>query len=214
MSRERSISALTDEERRLVAAAEQDLDRLLTIEPSPDFVAKVRARIREEERPASWRGRWVTAVAVAAAIVVIAGIALTVATMRRTPAGEEQPAATQAAMGHDVSLPAPIPDPGSRTPNPGPRVGTHVARSHATARVVPQRRPAPELLIDPRRRDAVDRLLVMVRSGVTDLPMPAPEENRPIEAQALTVPPVVVEQLEVPLLPVSGGLEERNAERR
>ena len=85
MSRDRSISALTDEERRLVAAAEQGLDRLLSLQPSADFAARVRSRIRDEDRPGSWRGRWVPVLALAASIVVIAGIAQTVATLRWTP---------------------------------------------------------------------------------------------------------------------------------
>jgi hypothetical protein len=67
----------------------------------------------------------------------------------------------------------------------------------ATA-VVPQPPGAQEVVIDPRNREAVDRLLAMVRAGMTGLPVTAPE------TQELTVPPVVVEQLEVPLL-VSGG---------
>jgi hypothetical protein len=68
----------------------------------------------------------------------------------------------------------------------------------ATA-VVRQPPGGQEVVIDPRNREAVDRLLAMVRAGMTGLPVTTPE------TQELTVPPVVVEQLEVPLL-VSGGL--------
>jgi hypothetical protein len=100
-----------------------------------------------------------------------------------------------------------IPGSGSRIPDPGSRIPT----GSSTVRAIRPHRPAaPELLIDPRRRDAVDRLLAMVRSGVTDLPVPTPQESTSIVAPDLAVLPVVVEQLEVPLLPVSGGSNEGN----
>jgi hypothetical protein len=217
---------LTDEEHRLVTVAEQDLDRLLSLQPSPDFAAKVRARVRDDERPAQWRGRWVTGVAVAASIVVIAGIALMVATMRRAPAVKEVPVATEAAVGRDVSLPADKPgvhqtlmaDPASRIEDPTAPIpasrsaeNAHIARPRSTATAgPPQRTAVPDVLIDPRRRDAMDRLLAMVRSGMTDLPATALEGRQPIVAQDLAVPPVVVEQVEVPLLPGSGGSNESN----
>jgi hypothetical protein len=64
------------------------------------------------------------------------------------------------------------------------------------------------VLIDRQRRDAVDRLLAMVQRGVTGLPVTSPE------AKDLTVPPVVVEELQVPLLRVSAGSNDVNPARR
>ncbi len=47
---------MTEFDERVVAAAEADLDRLLSIEPSPEFAAKVRARIAAEPPPRSGMG--------------------------------------------------------------------------------------------------------------------------------------------------------------
>lgn len=57
------------------AALEQEIEALLSVQPSPEFVARVRSRVAEE--PASgWRWRWpVAAVATTVAAVAI-GVAL------------------------------------------------------------------------------------------------------------------------------------------
>ncbi|MEP6914446.1 MAG: hypothetical protein ABJC89_02315, partial [Acidobacteriota bacterium] len=101
MSRDHSTPALTHEEHRLVTAAEQDLDRILSIQPSPEFAARIRARILAADRPARWYGRWTPA---AASIVVIAGIAVAIAELgdgRSAPMGAPATAARTAA---DISL--------------------------------------------------------------------------------------------------------------
>jgi hypothetical protein len=57
-----------------------DLDRELTaalaVEPSPEFLARVRMRIGQEPEPSSWRPSW--ALATAAVFAVAIGVALTV----------------------------------------------------------------------------------------------------------------------------------------
>jgi hypothetical protein len=222
MSGNRSISALTDEEHRLVEAAEQDLSRLLSVEPSPAFAAKIRARLREEERPGQWRGRWAP-MALAASVVLIAGIALLMSRMAGEP--EMEHGAGAATARHDVSLPADPhradpaavrADPAPQTLHPRTRRADPVLRSASagwaahTSTIARdrQRSTEPPVLIDPQRGDAVNRLLAMLRSGTADLPATPPD------VQDLTVPPVVVDQLDVPLLSVNGDSDETNALRR
>jgi hypothetical protein len=215
MSRDPSTGALTPEEHRLAAAAERDLDRLLSIQPSPEFAAKVRIRIAADSAgPAGWRFRWVALAAAGAFVIVLAAV-LTVATVRSKPdvtAGVEpmrigaagEPAPSSAPAGAPVSqaerraMP-PLPAQGATRRMQGaahrsPRIEVHGA--------------APEVLFDPQRRDALDRLLTMVHAGVTGLPVTSPE------AQDLTVAPVVVKELEVPLLRSSAGTNEVDAARR
>jgi hypothetical protein len=222
MSRNRSISALTDDEHRLVAAAEQDLSRLLSVEPSPAFAANIRARVSEEERPGQWRGRWAP-IALVASVVAIAGIAILLSTMAGEPAMEH--GAGAAAARRDVSLPADMrrADAAGVTADPGPSrtLGRESRRAEATFRapnasspprpteVARDPRPSgAEVLIDPQRRDDVNRLLAMLRSGTANVPVAT------TEAQDLTVSPVVVEQLDVPLLYVTGESDEINDLRR
>jgi hypothetical protein len=45
---------MTDFDEREVSAAEADLERLLAIEPSPEFAAKVRGRIAAEPPARRW----------------------------------------------------------------------------------------------------------------------------------------------------------------
>ena len=63
---------MTEFDERVVAEAEADLDRLLAIEPSPEFVAKVRARIAAEPPARRWHwGRLLVPVAAAACLVLV-----------------------------------------------------------------------------------------------------------------------------------------------
>ena len=62
---------LNDLDERLVTEAEADLERLFTIEPSPEFAATVRARIAEERTNRGHRWGWIGLLApVAAALIV------------------------------------------------------------------------------------------------------------------------------------------------
>jgi hypothetical protein len=208
MSRDRSISALTDEQNRLVQAAEQDLDRLLSVEPSADFAARIRMRVRERERPVWWHGRWMFAAAAAASIVVIAGTALAVGTIGRTR--EHHAAGTSpAGLRRDVALPGEtrrLDRAGGGAHSPTSVLATAARgdsrrnRLPSTRAAVPADRAAsPVIVIDPGRRDSVDRLLAMVREGIPNLPVATPQNV----AEDLTVSPVVVKEIEVPLLLVS-----------
>ncbi|MEP6916782.1 MAG: hypothetical protein ABJC89_14110, partial [Acidobacteriota bacterium] len=92
----------------------------------------------------------------------------------------------------------------------GDRSGSGPVRRPAappvSATAIVSRPPArEEVLIDPARRDAVDRLLAMVRSGATNLPATAPDSSQPIAPADLAVTPVLVERLDVPLLSLERG---------
>lgn len=54
---------------------DRDIESLLAVEPSPEFVARVRARIAEEPAPGRWWMSWMFAAAGAAAVVIAVLIA-------------------------------------------------------------------------------------------------------------------------------------------
>ena len=54
------------------AALEQQVEALLSVEPSPDFVARARARVAEESMSGGWRWQWPIAAAVTATAIVVA----------------------------------------------------------------------------------------------------------------------------------------------
>jgi len=56
------------------AALERDLESLLAVDPSPEFLARVRTRVAEEPASASRRFRWHVAAAVAAVAIVVIGV--------------------------------------------------------------------------------------------------------------------------------------------
>jgi len=49
---------------------DREIESLLTVEPSPEFVARVRARVADEPEPGRWRTAWLFALAGAVAVVI------------------------------------------------------------------------------------------------------------------------------------------------
>jgi hypothetical protein len=212
MSFEPSIGTLTDDERRLMETVDAVLDREMAVEPAPDFAAKVRARIAASEPDEGWNVRWRF---VAAAVVVIAtGILL--AALRSGPGDVSAPVVSR----HDIALPersfeARIPDPGSRVnrsvpapriPDPGSRVDRSVPGSripHPASRI--DRSVEPEVLVPSGLREAVDRLMEMVRAGTLDeRAFPPGRAAATVEGSAKPVA-MVVEELRVPPIKLAGG---------
>jgi hypothetical protein len=213
MSPEHSIGALTEDERRLMETIEADLDRLLAVEPSPEFAARVRARIGAADRDGGWSFPW--ALAAAAVLTIVTGILF--ATLRDAPGRMDSAAITS---GHDVALPAlTVPSPVVAVgPPPGAR-SVRVRRSPAPlARAV-----EPEVLVPPEFRLAIGRVMDMVRAGTLDqrafspsnrasterTPAAPAEGATPIaEESAEPVAPMVVDDLQVPPIDVAaGGIE-------
>ena len=65
MDGHRPTDALTD------STLEREVESLLAVEPSPNYLARVRARVAEEPAPVGWRFRWEFAAA-AATVVILA----------------------------------------------------------------------------------------------------------------------------------------------
>jgi hypothetical protein len=55
---------------------DQHIERLLAVDPSPEFLARVRSRVARERVPAAWRAGWTWGVVGAAATLVVAVIVL------------------------------------------------------------------------------------------------------------------------------------------
>jgi hypothetical protein len=196
MSVEHAIDALTDEERRLMETIEADLDREMAVEPSPDFAAKVRARISAVDRGRGWSFPW--SLAAAAVLTIAAGILL--ASWRGAPAGKDSPAI---ATGHDVELPAPT--------LPASVVATGRLPNEGSVRVPPKLPPMarasePEVLVPDDLRVAIGRVLDMVRAGTLNERAFPSEPATPVVEESAA--PMVVEELQVqPINPGGGGVE-------
>ena len=199
MSSEHAIDALTDDERRLMETIEADLDREMAVEPSPDFAAKVRARIIAADRDGGWTFPW----ALAAAAVLTLATAILFGMLRDAPRDSGSPAIIS---GHDVALPAPKP--------PAPIVATARPPDARLARIPPAPAPnapaiEPEVLVPQDLRLAIGRVMDMVRAGTLNERVfpgaPADRAAAGVEESAEAVAPMVVEELQVPPINVAGG---------
>jgi hypothetical protein len=199
MSRTRIDDRLSEFDERVVAAAEADLDRLLSLEPSPEFAAKVLARISAEQTGRGRRVAWVGVALASAAAVIVVGTAITLRPHQPVVDGPivGVPARPDTTLAVDSSLTAPVGPAHHVTPVPSR----------------PEPQPAePEVLVSDERRLAIARLLASASAGTLDPRLfsktaPAPEEDVQTD-----VTPLIVEELLIPNMPI--GHVEDDVERR
>jgi hypothetical protein len=64
-----------DGHEQIDASLDREIASMLASEPSPEFLARVRARVAEEPEPRGWRAPWMFAVAGAVVAVIVAVLA-------------------------------------------------------------------------------------------------------------------------------------------
>ena len=176
---------LTEVDERVVAEMEADLDRLLSIEPSSEFVAKVRARIAAEPPVRRWNwSRLLVPVAAAACLVL--------AVMYWASRHDEQPFAT--ARQGDIVLHGEKP----KETLPAVTTGPVAINRPAVRRAAVPTTEQPEVVIDATISDAIRRLALAARNTTLDgskgESIAAPDsasETLPI-AEDLNVPELVL----------------------
>jgi len=175
------------------AALEREIERALAVDPSPEFVARVRTRIAEEpsrvSRGFGWLFAGVTAAAVAAGVV-----ALVMLRPDRRVGSEIGPLVSRS-INSVVVVPALSRGLG------GEHRTTYVERRTANdaPRTTHRERHVSEPLFDPHETTALQRLIADVHDARVDLspllkePMSAPMTPRPIDD--LVIAPLVIEPL-------------------
>jgi hypothetical protein len=168
------------------ASLDREIEALLAVEPSPEFVARVRTRVAQESEPGRWRASWVLAAAGAVAAVIVAIIAWPspeATPSNRTPV--EPPRIAEAVPTIAPPQPAPLPERGRRT------------AVRAVATVERDRRgdiDLPEVVLADNEVKTFATLVASVRQSRFDVAVPAaPDPNTPLEIKEL--PPV--EPLEI-----------------
>lgn len=193
MDDHRSHEPLTD------GALDREIAAALAVDPSPEFLVRVRQRIAAEPAPAKWRMGWIWIAAGATAAALIVAVALW--PFDRKPAVDSQTASVLDARpfaGVGV-LPA---------VHPPPVVSgfsrTMVAPSAAVSRTL------PEVLIDPREGEAVRALMSGIRTGRIDLtPLARAHANAqqtPAEISDLVIEPLAV--ADIPFVPSAEGVRQ------
>ena len=145
------------------SALDRELRRALSVDPSPEFVARVRMRVANEPARMPWRASWMFAViAVAAAIIAAIGVqrgsggsSLGEATPLLAARAVTPSVGALAAVGSHKALPYVVS--AFRRTVAGPAEAGHYVRRD------------PEILIDPRESAALRALISGVRKGLLDL---------------------------------------------
>ena len=151
---------MTELDERIATEAEADLERLLSIEPSPEFAAKVRARIGDNRESRAWkRWGWIgLTVATAAAVILVLAL---------------RPEHTAAPNGRVVASARPddnlrAPSRTDDTTDRAPKTTLlPVARHRSPARAA-EPGPNPEIIIDPAMTEAIRRMAIALKNAEPD----------------------------------------------
>ena len=173
---------------------EREIESLLSAEPSPEFLARVRTRVAEEPEPARWRAPWMLAVATAVVVLIVAVIAWP--SRELVPVGSTGPAL-------QVSLQPNLRDASETTEQAKPVEPT--SRPRASARVValtdaPERAleiQLPEVVLGENEVKAYSALVATIRQRRFDVAVPAaPDLDAPIEIKDLPpIEPIEIEPI-------------------
>ena len=178
------------------AALEREIEQALTVDPSPEFVARVRTRIAEEPSPASRGFGWLFA-GVAAATVAAGVVAL--AMLR--PDQRVKPAHGPL-MSRSLTSSAVVPMLSQGLGREPRTSSTEPRTSHDERRTSNVERTLSEPLFDTRETMALQRLIADVRDARVDLTPLTKEGPMTLPAlDPLVISPIVIE----PLVP--GGVE-------
>lgn len=180
---------LNEVDARAVSAAEADLMRLLSIEPSPGFTATVRARIAEEAPQPWWGGRRIGMLATVAAAVLVVVI------LRGSHTNDERsplaiPTRPDIVLNTEKNKPA----------TPIVSAAAVMSGQRRQVRRAPDPAQQTEIVIDPAIREAIRRLAIASRYTALDgskgdsLEVPNSEYEtlpiaRPLDVPELTLGP-------------------------
>jgi hypothetical protein len=166
--------------------------RTLAVEPSPEFLPRVRERI-VDCRPSRWMAPWMLAGGVAAAAVTLAiGLAWFPRAPVVSPLPPPAPAMVASARpGPTLPVIQPAASPRAHAIRPRP-VGAPQAST-----------VVPVVIVDQRQRAALNKFVRMAQQGNLNLAPVEPATNLAIEEQLM---PIAVEPVAVSPIPVGGVL--------
>jgi hypothetical protein len=162
------------------AAIDREIQTALAVDPSPEFLARVRTQIAAEPPGATtWLPWTLVAAAVMAAIVAAVvvmsqppertgGTATAQGDIRLTPeVSIEQPRAPEGSRASADTTDRPVETPGTQRRAPARRLTP--AAAHPEARLVAAMPAEPEILVDPREARAMRLVIRAARDGRFDL---------------------------------------------
>jgi hypothetical protein len=172
---------------------DQEIREALKVDPSPEFLARVRTRIASEPAPSAWRWSWGVAGVCATGAMVLIAVVLSRPT-------QERPSAPDVAQAF----------PPLRATESGAlrrfgRGGAAAARANARLKPPATMTATPAILIDPAETLALRQLIAGVRNGWVDLSAaqrsttPTPMDLEPVAD--IVIAPITID----PIAPLSGA---------
>ena len=191
-----ACQAVVAEHREILAQAEADLKDALSLTPSPDFAARLSARlVPVRPRPAWTSPRWLGAAAAVAALLVAGVLVGTNLRDDRTGTSRRASAIAHRTPSPDVHLRPEVRPPSpavAHAPSIDRRLG-HTGTPRAAAAVRPERGTF-DVVVPADQLRALERLDQLVRAGVLD------ESTLPAQnagTAELVVAPLVIPELTV-----------------
>jgi hypothetical protein len=185
---------------------DDEIKDALNVEPSPEFVARVRTRIASEPEPSAWRWPWT----VAAIGAMAAALLIAVVVSRPAP----RPDAVQASGPEVVQALRPALERAAPNPAATPRASELAASKPAATRRVSVASGSirtasaavePEILLDPAETRALRALIAGVRDGRVDL-SGAQRSTTPVAMDLAPVADIVIVPITIdPIAPFSGA---------
>ena len=173
MDAERRDEALT------ASALDGEIRAALDVDPSPEFLARVRTGIASEPRQAAWRWPWMFAAAGAMATLIAIAIVVSgphevssVLPADRTPLQARMVVApfSQPLTGsHGIVRVLPVGSGFSRTERSAEAFALQPREPARSVHAAGRQPREPEVLIDPRESMALRRLIAGTREGTLDL---------------------------------------------
>jgi hypothetical protein len=150
------------------SAIDVELQRLRAVEPSPNFLARVRTRLAKEPQLAEWQSRWLflTTGAIAAMIVVV------VVLSRSNPTSIDRLPRPAQSLSHTLPSPMPSLAVSERTAmaTPPAKLPKPASSRHRPPAATSLDTPAePEVLVSAAEAQALRRFLDNVREGRVEL---------------------------------------------
>ena len=184
---------------------DDELRAALAVDPSPEFVARVRTRVASEPPPSRWRLAIGNAVAafrqtgMMAPVAASAVVVLAVAVALRPEPERVQPIQVEVPVAPPVSVPPPA------DISPRPAGGSRRAPLAVTARRVapPRRGIEMQVVISQDEKRAFEALLTAVQTNTMPVRVVAEGENleeplmpAPLEVDQFTIAPLQMTRLE------------------
>jgi hypothetical protein len=207
------------------AAIDREIQAALAVDPSPEFLARVRTRILTEPAgDASWLSWKLVASGAIAALIVIAVVVtrqgeyrpnarpepfdspLILSPSKDEPLAQDRPVVSlnlvpskDEPLAQDRSVEGRARTPAWRADQPPPRLRRSAEASAKAEAPQARRRPEPEVLLDPAETRALRRLIAAARGGSLDLPAAllaaTPTAMDLPPIDAIVIPPLIIDPL-------------------